>query len=269
VYQPGSAGSLSAPVSSTPVGVDFAKNSYTPTLTTAWGENVYVVLSQSNSTNALVLSYTVDTIGRLIASKSMNNFSVSVPIVSIAAFPTQLFLLLSSGEVRSLPIPSSSQSSSLPTAVFVQPPIAIPLATSAKDFKVGDPVPTVTPIDQQGSAPLQVPGASTTNTAILSAGLVNGIPHLYIGDAVDHRVLDLKPLEGEPATPTTVPTGSNVAGNSVILQLVQQYVSFTDLSLVKSLAVDPLGMRLDVLSQNVPLMISLVTINTGQSTVCA
>jgi serine/threonine protein phosphatase PrpC len=272
VYQPGPTGSLGAAVYSTPVGVNFAKDGYTPALTTAWGENVYVVLSQSNATNARVLSYTMDVKGHLNAPKSIE-FSVSVPIASIAAFPTQLFLLLSSGEVRSLPLASSSRSSPLPTAVLVQPPIALPLAPSSQDFRASDPVPTVTQFDQQGSAPLLVPSASTTNSAMLTAGQENGTPHLYIGDPVNHRVLDLDffagPLVGGPATPTPVPTGTNIAGSSVILQLVQQYVSSTDLNQAKSLAADPRGTQIDVLSQNAPLMMSLVTVNTGQQAGCA
>ena len=104
---------------------------------------------------------------------------------------------------------------------------------------------------------------------MLSTGVVNGTPHLYIGDPVNHRVLDLdvaKPLVGGPPTPT--PTGTNVAGNNVTLGLVQQYVLFGGSSLVKSLAVDPKGKQLDILSQNTPSASSLISVGTGPQSGC-
>jgi len=267
VFQPGPLGALGAPTSTAQIGVNFTDGSYMPTLMTAWGNTVYVVLSsQSNVNNARVLSYALDGNHRLGVPKGMN-FSVSTPIVSIAAFPAQLFLLLSSGEVRSLPLLSGNQAS-LPTPVLVQAPIAPPLTTSEKDFTASMNVPAATPVAQTGSASLMVPSASLTNTAILAAGLVNRVPHLYIGDPMNRRILDLvvpqSPVQGSV---TPVPTTAGATGRS--LQLVQQYVSPTYLSLVKSLAVDPQGVQLGILSQNSASMVSLVTVSTGPQTGCA
>jgi serine/threonine protein phosphatase PrpC/Flp pilus assembly protein TadG len=265
VFQPGPMGILGAPTSTAQIGANFTDGGYMPTLMTAWGNTVYVVLSSQSVTNAGVLSYVLDANGRLRAPRE-TNFSISAPIVSIAAFPTQLFMLLSSGEVRSLPLESGSQHL-LPTPVLVQAPIALPLTTSGKGFKAYIDVPVVTPVEEKGSTPLMVPSALPTNPAMLAAGLVNGVPHLYIGDPINHRVLDLEVAEPSvqgTSTPTPTPVGSTLT-----LQLVQQYVSPADLSMVKSLAVDPQGVQLGILSQNTSSMVSLVTASTGPQTGCA
>jgi hypothetical protein len=115
--------------------------------------------------------------------------------------------------------------------------------------------------NQQGNAALSVPSALPASTAVLTVGLVDHTLHLYIGDPVNQRVLDLKAASGAQGSPTAAPTGTNGASSSVKLQLVQQYVSSTDLSQVKSLATDPQGTKLTVLSQT-----SLVSISTGTQT---
>ena len=267
VYQSDQTGALGVPISSVQIGADSIKDGYAPALTTAWANNVYVVLSSpSNPNNAHVLNYTLDGNGHLGKTPKSINFSISAPIVSVTAFPQQLFLLLSDGEVRSLSLLNEGQP---PLPVLVQTPVDPPLATSAQDFTAGMSVPTVTP-DQQGvRTSLSVPSSSPTSTAMLAAGGVNGMPHLYIGDPAKHRVLDLQvavPTVGGPATPT--PTGTGTAGNSITLQLVQQIVSPKDLSMVKSLAVDPKGDKLDILSQNSPSMVSLISVTTGLQTYC-
>ena len=263
-FQPGPMGALSAPTSTAQIGANVTGGGYIPTLITAWGNTVYVVLSsQSNVTNARVLSYVLDAKGHLGAPKE-TNFSISAPIVSIAAFPTQLFLLLSSGEVRSLPLVGGNQTP-LPSPVLVQAPIALPLATNGTEFTASMNVPVLTPVPEKGSTSLMVP--STTNPAMLAAGLVNSGPHLYIGDPINHRVLDLEVAE-PPVQATGTPTPTPV-DNTVTLQLVQQYVSPTDLSTVKSLAVDPQGVQLGILSQNTSSMVSLVSVSTGPQTECA
>jgi hypothetical protein len=231
-------------------------------LVTAWGNNVYVILSsQSDQSNARILSYVLDSKGRLSPAKE-TKISISAPIVSIAAFPSQLFLLLSSGNVQSFSLVSGSHLSSPPMPVLVQPQIAPPLATNANDYNAKTPVPTVTTtVDPNGSAALSIPGTSQANPAVLTAGQINGVPHLYIGDPANRRVLNLESSPGGSTSPT--PTGTNGATNSVKLQLDQQYVSFSDLKQVKSLAADRQGKLLAVLSQNAPSMASLVSINTG------
>jgi hypothetical protein len=49
---------------------------------------------------------------------------------------------------------------------------------------------------------------------------------------------------------------------------VQQYVLPSGSSQVKSLAVDPKGARLDILSQNTPSVSTLTTVSTGTQNGC-
>ena len=271
VYQPGKAGALGTSVASAPIGSQFTKDGYVPALITAGENTVYVVLnSNSNQGNTRVLSYAVDAKGHPGQPKPLN-FPLSAAVVSAAAFSQQLFLLLADGAVFSLSLLGGNQPT-LPTAVFVQAPIALPL-----NFTDNEPVPTVTPVGQKGSTPLVVSGASaeasnasSTSTAMLAAGLVSGISHLYIGDPVNHRVLDLDVAAsaGGPTTPTPAPRGTAVAGSNVKLQLMQQYVLPTGSSQVKSLAVDPKGARLDILSQNTPSVSTLTTVSTATQNGC-
>jgi serine/threonine protein phosphatase PrpC len=271
VYQPGKAGALGTSIASAPIGSQFTKDGYVPALITAGENTVYVVLnSNSNQGNTRVLSYTVDAKGHPVQPKPLN-FPLSAAVVSAAAFSQQLFLLLADGAVFSLSLLGGNQPT-LPTAVFVQAPIALPL-----NFTDNEPVPTVTPVEQKGSTPLVVSGASaeasnasSTSTAMLAAGLVSGISHLYIGDPVNHRVLDLDVAAsaGGPTTPTPAPRGTAVAGSNVKLQLMQQYVLPTGSSQVKSLAVDPKGARLDILSQNTPSVSTLTTVSTATQNGC-
>ena len=196
------------------------------------------------------------------------NFSISAPIVGTTAFPDQLFLLFASGEVQSLSLSSGSQPS-LPTRVLMESPIAPPLATTnARDYHANVAVPVVTPSVQNGNVPLLIPSTPPTSPAILTAGPVDGNPHLYIGDPANHRVLDLHsiPIVGGPVPSTPTVTGTNGATNSIKLQLVGQYVSSTDLSQVKSLAANTQG--LTILSQNAPLMMSQVSMSTAPPIGC-
>ncbi len=134
VYQPGQQGALGAPISSAQIGANVTDNGYVPVYMTAWGNTVYVMLSsQSDPGNARILSYTLDTKEHLSTPKE-TKISISAPIVSIAAFPSQLFLLLSSGDVQSLSLVGGSRPSSPPMPVLVQPQIAPPLATNASDY---------------------------------------------------------------------------------------------------------------------------------------
>jgi serine/threonine protein phosphatase PrpC len=271
VYKPGLQGVLSTPIT-TQIDPKVLKGDYAPVFTTAWGNNVYVVLSSPSSpNNARVMNY-VWSKGHLTSSKQLN-FSISAPIVGTAAFPDQLFLLFASGEVQSLSL-SSAKQPPLPTRVLLESPLSPPLATtSARDYHANVSVPLVTPVVQNENDPLLVPSAPPSGIAILTAGLVDGNPHLYVGDPANHRVLDLdsNPIVGGPATATPKPTGTNVATNSIKLQLVRQYVSSTDLSQVKSLAANAQG--LNILSQNVPLqndplITSLVSMSTAPPTGC-
>src|SRR5262249_24033656 len=145
------------------------------------------------------------------------SISVSEPISSITATPNQLFLLIEGGEVESLPITNHALATAL-IPVLTSQPIAPTLATGAQNFTASTTVPTVTP--QKASMALNVPGEST---ATLSTGMIpdaNGSPqvHLFIGDAANHRVLDLtqQPLAragGAGSTPTATTTGSTQGAN--------------------------------------------------------
>ena len=257
VYKPGQQGRLTVPISSAHIGANFTNNGYVPLFITAWNNTVHVVLSsQTEQGNPRILSYVLDTKEHLSTPKE-SQISISAPLVSIAAFSSQLFLLLSSGDVQSLSLVKGSQPSSLPMPVFVQSQIAPPLATTAKDYKATTVVPTVTAVDPSGSTALSIPSISQTNPAMLTAGQINGVSHLYIGDPANHRILNLESSHGGLITPTT---GTN---NSTKLQLDQQYVSYTDFKQVKSLAVDRQGEQLAAVSQIPPSMANLVSIQTG------
>ncbi len=257
-YQPNQQGTLSAPISSTPIGANFTSNSFMPVFITAWNNTVHVVLSSpTEQGNIHILRYVLDAKNRLSRPKE-SQFSISAPLVSIAAFPSQLFLLLSSGEVQSLSLVNGMQPSSLPMPVLVQSQIAPPLATTAKDYNAKTAVPTVTPLDATTTA-LSIP--STSNPAMLAAGQINGVPHLYIGDPLNYRVLNLESSPGESITPTS--TGTTGTANSVKLQLNQQYVSYTDFKQIKSLAVVRLGDQLATLTHIPPTTANLISIQTG------
>ena len=267
VVQPGAQGELGAPGASAQIPT-VTEGGYSPTLTSAWGTNVYVMLSSpTGQGNVRLLSYVLDPKGHL-STPIETDIAVSAPIVSLAAFSEQLFLLLSTGNVQSLPFVHGIPPSSLSTPVLVQPPIALPLTTKGNAYAKDDPVPTVTPNNPQVSAPLAVPSALPTSTALLAVGQVNHTLHLYIGDPVNHRILDLENASGAQGSPSATSTGTNVAASGVKLQLVQQYVSSMDFRQVKSLAVDPQGTKLEVLAQQTLSMAGLGSINTTTPTGC-
>ena len=260
IYRPDQKGNLNAPISSALIGANFITNGYMPEFITAWNNTVHVVLSSQTDPgkgNPRILSYVLDTKAHLSRPKE-SQISISAPLVSIAAFPSQLFLLLSSGEVQSLSLVNGMQPSSLPMPVLVQSQIAPPLSTTARDYNAKTAVPTVTPVDATTTA-LSIP--STSNPAMLAAGQINGVPHLYIGDPLNYRVLNLESSPGGSITPKS--TGTKGTANSVKLQLNQQYVSYTDFKQIKSLAVVRLGDQLATLTHIPPTTANLVSIQTG------
>ena len=251
VYQPDQTGKLnsSAPVQISPAST---KNSFAPTFITSWKTNVYVVLTssaQGNQNNIRVLSYTLDAKGRLNVPKSFD-FAVSNTIVSAAAFPDQqLFLLQNDGSVLSFQVPVGANQHNLATNVQVDSSIPSPLNVSAQDFKSGVNVPVALSAGQQGTGPLTVTGIST-----LSAGQVDNVTHLYVGDSSNHRVLDLTATPTiTVGGPTPTPTASSTpaaSGQAVSFQLVNQFVSSNNFTQLKSIAVQPNSSQLDVLAQN-------------------
>ena len=142
--------------------------------------------------------------------------------------------------------------------VLVEPQIALPLGISAKDFTPETPVPKVTPVESSVSTPLSIPSTTQTN---LTAGQINGVPHLYIGDQANYRILNLESSPTGSLTPT--PKGTTGNSNSVKLQLDQQYVSYADFKQLKSIAMDQKGNQLAVLSQIPSSMANLIAIQTG------
>lgn len=258
------------------LGIDptVTQNGNIPSLITAWGNNIYVLLlSRANPNAATILSYTAkDTFNAV----QKTPISVSDNIVSATAFPNQLFLLLADGSVLTMQINPTDATlvSSSPAPVLLHTPIALPLVTSAQSFTSSTSVPTVPAGAQKGNGPLTIPMAAGTNPALLSAGQVSdGSAHLFIGDPTNHRVLDLtiQPAAssgGPDVTPTASPTG-NVPGNSITLNLVQQYVSSSYFTMIKSVATDPGGTTLYILGQNTQNAQSLMELSAGSQQACA
>jgi serine/threonine protein phosphatase PrpC/uncharacterized protein (UPF0333 family) len=261
VYQPGQQGTLNTPLSSAQIGTNFTDNGYVPVFITAWKNTLHVVLSSpTDQGNPRILSYVLNSKEHLSIPKE-SQISISAPLVSIAAFPDQLFLLLLSGNVQSVTLVNGNQPSSLPMPVLVQSQIAPPLATSAQEYNAMTAVPTVTAVGPSGSTALSIPSTSQANPAMLTASQINGVPHLYIGDPANHRVLNLEASPTGSITPT--PTGTTGTISSVTLQLDQQYVSYTDFKQMKSLAADRQGNQLAALSQITSSMANLISIQTG------
>ncbi|HEX6482779.1 MAG TPA: Stp1/IreP family PP2C-type Ser/Thr phosphatase [Ktedonobacteraceae bacterium] len=256
-YQPDQSGKLNA---APPVQISSGAitNSLTPTFITSWKSNVYVVLtssSQGNQNNVRVLSYMLDAKGHLGTPKSFD-FSVSYPpIVSAAAFLDQnLFLLESNGSILNFVVPTDPRHQSVPGSVEVDSSVAAPLSVSPQDFKEGETVPVASTSVLPGNGPLMVTGISPTSLATLSAGQVNNVTHLYVGDSYNHRVLDLVVNPTVIAGgPTPVPTASSTPasnGQSVNFHLVNQFVSSNNFTQVKSIALQPNSSHLNVLAQN-------------------
>ena len=262
VYHPDQQGILNSPISSAQIGANFTENGYMPAFLTAWNNTLYVVMTtQTDLGNARLLTYMLDSKQHLNTPKE-SQFSISAPLVSIAAFPSQLFLLFSSGDVKSLSFVKEGQPSSLPVPVLVDTQIAVPLQVSAKDYNATTAVPTVTPIGQSGgNTALSITSTSQSNPAMLTAGQSNGTPHLFIGDPAKNRILNLETSPGGSITPSS--TGTTAATGNIRLQLDQQYVSYSEFSQLRSLAVDQPGDQLAALAQSSPSIASLVAIQTG------
>ncbi len=170
-------------------------------------------------------------------------------------------MLFSDGNVKSLPIKDTTiNPSALLVPVLTMFSIPTPLYTTPST-----PVPTVTTTNQNSNTPLIV----STATA-LASGVAGGVPHLYIGDSMNHRVLDLIIPStigaGTPtATATATPAGASL---TLTMQLVQQFVSPQSINIVKGIAVDPQGANIHFLAQNA-LQLNLVSVSSGLQTACA
>lgn len=239
-------------------------NSYTPipSAFTAWGTNVYVVLANQQN-QGRVLKFAPDGKGHLQMATPFN-FSNSAPIASVAAFADQFFVLSSTGQVTSVPVTATGISPTLPAPVQTSSAIPTPLPVSGLN-STATPVPTVTTISQNSNAPLNISGAST-----LASGVVNGTPHLYIGDPTNQRVVDLeisKVSASEGPTPTSATTATP-AVTTLTMQSVQQLVS-PQFGALKGIAVDPQGATINVLTQNASSQqLNLVSTGSGPQTGC-
>jgi hypothetical protein len=253
----------------------------TPTLLAAWNDGAnttaYVVLaSPSSTTSATILAYTVDGKGAF-STPVMSSISVSFRIVSAAATANQLFLLQADGSVWSSPI-SADHKIANAVQVQVNKPVAAPLATSAQNFTASTSVPTSNLAPQKGSVFLTI-SLSQNSPAILSTAMITAADgtsqyHLFIGDPVNHRVLDLTPPQpmatagGPGSTPTTTST-STTQGSSPTLTLVQQYASPDYFNPLKGMAIDPGGTTINILGQHTSSSEDLMVINTDPQKVCA
>jgi serine/threonine protein phosphatase PrpC len=256
-----------------------------PTQITVWGNRVFVVLSSSaNQNTALLLGYTLDDTKNTFTFSGLKQTSISVTasVAAITAFPEDLFLLLADGEVLSSQIHSDLSLSTPPTPVLTSTQITTPLTNETQNFVASNPVPTApqTQNSQKGNTPLKVIIASDTGNSgedlpTMSAGKVKSdqTDHLFIGEPANHRVLDLiiQPTGssgGPGATPTATQTEST-PGSSVMLSLVQQYVSPTYFNTIKSVALDPGETAVDILGQNISNTESLVVITPGAQQACS
>lgn len=248
---------------SIPIAPSLTAGSFVPSLVTAWGNHAYVVLSSQNQ--ARIVFYAPDKTNHLVASRPFD-VSISQPISSVATFSNQFFIAFANGLIQSFPLngvfTGQAVPSTAPTDVLIATPIQLPLSTSQSSFTSSTTVPTVTPLEQNGKSSLML-----SNAPMLSVGVVNNTTHLYIGDALNHRVLDL--------IPATTASASTNTTNSATMQLVQQYeflqyASAQATSSLKGLAVDPQGTTLHLLVQpNTSSQANLVTASTGLQSGCA
>lgn len=257
-----------------------------PTLITAWGADLYVVLAPASSSSnsggtELILDYTVGTgnSNTLSANSTNTPISTSTSIASVTAYPgRQLFLLLADGEVQNVQLSTPHPAS---ISVLVQHTVTTPLllnhqAISSGTYSAGMTVPTAPSATQaaNGNNSLTVLGAA----ALTAGGPAGTSPHLYIVDPTSQRILDLAVNPASPASgpsPTATSNGSNggsVASSNVTAQLQEQYVSPGLFAQLKSLAVDPKGTPVYALTQPANASastVSLVTLDTGALRGCA
>ncbi|WP_376797032.1 Stp1/IreP family PP2C-type Ser/Thr phosphatase [Thermogemmatispora sp.] len=238
-----------------PIDTALTSNGQVPSLIAAWDSDVYVVFSSKQAPNSAQI---VD-FDRTKLTTKQAPLPVSANVVSIAAFPNnQLFLLLGDGSVQSLQYSSGKAQEPVPVPVQVQRPIPGTLPVSERGFTLATPVPTVTVPAQQGPVSLVA-----SNKAILSSGLVNHIPHLYIADSATHRLLALTPLGGGAA-------GGTSGSNSILMQLTGQYASPILFASLRAAQPDPAkGTLLYALAQNTASLLNVVSVDTSSSGSCA
>ena len=281
VYLPGQK-KASSPVTVT------VPNGYHPTLVTAAGADVYVVVTSPTASSTTVYVQDYKLVQGKLASKPTVETLTASNVVSVAAFPQQqLFFLLADGSIHSLQFTAGSGAF---TSVFIPHAIPSPLATGAVNtdtFTAQTPVPVVSPVSQHGVQALSI-GASTTSSLV--ANQIGTTMHLDVMDAYAHRLLDFTEAPTTtPAVPQTTATASSgsagtgggtvgtgtataLTGNSdVTLNLAGQYIAPALFAQLKSMAVAPDGSAWYVVTQNTPSVLSMVTLQTkaGSQAACA
>src|SRR5437660_2262001 len=245
------------------------KDGLVPRFIASAGGDVYVVLvSEAEQNQATILDFPIN--GDKLQPPKTSKIAISTSIVSVAAFPkNQLFLAYHDGSIQSY-FDTGNQP---PVSLVVQRPIATPLKVSANAFTSSTDVPLPGGLS---SSFLSVPG-----TSLLTTGIVNNDPHLFIVDGMYHRVIDLamaQPGAVLSATPTTQPTpvtggtGGGVAssGPPMNMELFQQYTSPSLLTAVKGVVADPKTQQLYLLTQNGPgsATANLLKVDVSQKATC-
>ena len=245
------------------------KDGLVPRFIASAGGDVYVVLvSEAEQNQATILDFPIN--GDKLQPPKTSKIAISTSIVSVAAFPkNQLFLAYHDGSIQSY-FDTGNQP---PVSLVVQRPIATPLKVSANAFTSSTDVPLPGGLS---SSFLSVPG-----TSLLTTGIVNNDPHLFIVDGMYHRVIDLamaQPGAVLSATPTTQPTpvtggtGGGVAssGPPMNMELFQQYTSPSLLTAVKGVVADPKTPQLYLLTQNGPgsATANLLKVDVSQKATC-
>lgn len=270
LLSPGTKGTLTV-VKSQGIDQTLLPEGQAPTLLTASGNKIFVVVSaQTNSTSATLLSYSVNAKNSFSTAKKTAPISISTGISGLAVLSNTLFLLFASGEVQSMNITDLTLSTP-PISVLVSAPLATPLSANAQTFAATTPVPTASSTSVKGKSSLRIQAPTANNPATMSAGKVkaDNQVHLFIGDPSSHRVLDLviQPV-AQSGGPDATPSATETAGNSVTLELVQQYVSVGSFQSIKSVVTDPSGSNVSVLGQTSSRVENLVTVSAGAQQAC-
>jgi serine/threonine protein phosphatase PrpC len=236
-----------------------------PTLLAAQSTDVYVLLVPPSTTTTTaqiqgqVFDYTVGSNNTLNPLLTSTTFTIPRPIVSMAAFPNHLlFLLLDDGSVMSLQLGGTAAVQTT-TSVQLSQPLASPLTTSGTSFNT-TAVPTVSPqFASTGPISLQLGSPRDLSVGSLASAVIGGVPHLYLADATQHRVLDLS------GVPTPLNGATSNGSKRLLFRTVQQYASESLLAQVKGLTVDTREMVLYALTQTSSTMMNLLSIKLNAS----
>jgi len=305
VLKPNQAGILSdsGNPAKTTIPADLIKQGLKPQLMTAWDGDIYIVLTsiqstQANLNQAVILDYKRDKLGD---APQQATISISTGLIGVAAFPgRQLFLLHNDGSLKSL---QSWSAKPTETDINALQTIATPWALDAQRFTFATPIVAPTAVAKDKALSIPVPVITTPPQSLLASGLVDNIPHLYIADNANHRVLDFTSVAGaigsaSLATPVPTPiptpaptaastpastavpaaTATSVAGGGMAgstneageasMQLLQQYTSPTVLPSIRSLVADPRGLQLDLMTVDGNNYAS-VDIGVSQKNICS